>query len=107
MGMTFKLILVIAVVLAITAAIMAIAPYLAIIIVIAVVGWYYDRTSKEEEKRMMMMFFTRRNGSCCLNSLSLSVLRITRLNMYLINAERSVTREKKALNGSTRRFLIL
>lgn len=50
MGMTFKLILVIAGVLAITAAIMAIAPYLAIIIVIAVVGWYYDRTSKEEEK---------------------------------------------------------
>lgn len=50
MGMTFKLILVIAVVLAITAAIMAIAPYLAIITVIAVVGWYYDRTSKEEEK---------------------------------------------------------
>jgi len=48
MGMMIKFILIIPVVLAITAAIVAIPPYLAIIIVIAVVGWYFDRTSKEK-----------------------------------------------------------
>lgn len=46
MGMLIKGILVVAVFLAITAAIIAVAPYMAIIIVIGLVGWYLKSTEE-------------------------------------------------------------